>query len=213
MILDTNPAHVSAQPENAVILPKWTGDKDDKELVSLIPFLEYVAALEYDDVRKVLKSFEGKHIPTEFARREAIARAEFEKQRGIKSKTKSKPGVGLLGSLLGLKTSNMSMVVVPEGEQNPTEAIAEGKMLHDIARDRGRRYMEALERDIRENGERYLKEQKEAMDKQQKEAMNDMMGGFAGMFIPGEKDMEKGGKTEKKAEEAKVATEAKEAKE
>jgi len=191
MILDTNSAHVSAQPENALILPKWTGDLDDKELVSLIPFLEYVAAMEYEDVRKVLKSFEGKHVPTEFARREALARAEFEKQRGIKGKPKRKPGSGLfgVGGLLGLKSSNMSMMVPLDGEQNPSEAIAEGKMLHDIARDRGKRYMEALEKDIRENGEKYLKEQKEAMEKQQKEAMNDMMGGFAGMFLPpGEKD-------------------------
>jgi import inner membrane translocase subunit TIM50 len=176
---------VSAQPENAIILPKWTGDLSDKDLVALIPFLEYVATMEYEDVRKVLKSFEGKQIPAEFARREAIARAEFEKRQGVtKGKPKPKAGVGFFGGLLGLKPSNMSMMVAPEGEQLPGEAIAQGKMLHDIARERGKRYVEALEKDIRENGEKYLKEQKDAMEKQQKEAMNDMMGGFAGMFLP-----------------------------
>ena len=40
IILDTHPEHVSAQPENAIILPKWTGQPGDKGLVAMIPFLE-----------------------------------------------------------------------------------------------------------------------------------------------------------------------------
>ena len=171
------------------MIPKWTGDKQDKDLVSLIPFLEYIHTMQYADVRKVLKAFEGKHIPTEFARREAVARAEFQKQLKASKASKSS-GVGFLGGMLGLKTSNMSMMVQPEGEQNPSEAYAQGKMIQDIARHTARKYDEALDADIRENGEKYLKEQQEAMEKQQQEAMDSMMGSMSGMFVGDKKDGE-----------------------
>ncbi|KAB5549467.1 NLI interacting factor-like phosphatase [Coniochaeta sp. 2T2.1] len=186
IIIDTNPKHVRDQPENAIILPKWTGEAKDTELVSLIPFLEYIHTMQYGDVRKVLKSFEGKHIPTEFARREAIARAEFNKQlesqRG-KSVVKGKAGgMSMLSNLLGLKPTNMSLMVGPEGEENPAEAFAKGKMLQDIARERGQRNYEMLEKEIRENGEKWLKEEAEMQEKAQKEAMKSMQSSFTGWF-------------------------------
>jgi len=141
--------------------------------------------MQYSDVRKVLKSFEGKHIPTEFARREAIARKEFNKQLETQKSKHSKPsGMGALGNLLGLKPSNMSMTMAAEGEQNPTEAFAQGKMLQDLARERGQRNYELLEKEIRENGEKWLKEEQQAMEKAQQEAMNSMMGSFSGWFGP-----------------------------
>lgn len=40
VILDVEPDHVSLQPENAIILEPWKGNKDDRELIGLIPFLE-----------------------------------------------------------------------------------------------------------------------------------------------------------------------------
>lgn len=186
IIIDTNPQHVRDQPENAIVLPKWTGDPKDKELVSLIPFLEYIHTMQYGDVRKVLKSFDGKHIPTEFARREAIARAEFNKQleaqRG-KSAAKGKGGgMSKLSSMLGLKPTNMSLMVGPEGEENPAEAFAKGKMLQDIARERGQRNYELLEKEIRENGEKWLKEEAELQEKAQKEAMKSMQSSFTSWF-------------------------------
>jgi import inner membrane translocase subunit TIM50 len=181
IIIDTNAKHVRNQPENAIVLKPWKGEPGDKELVGLIPFLEYIHTMQYSDVRKVIKSFEGKHIPTEFARREAIARKEFNAKQ-LAAKHKHSSGVGALGSLLGLNPSNMSMMVNPEGEPNPTEAFAQGKMLQDIARERGQRNYEELEKQIRENGEKWLKEEAEMMEKAQKEAMNSMMGSFSGIF-------------------------------
>lgn len=153
--------------------------------------------MQYTDVRKVLRAFEGKHIPTEFAAREAVARAEFQRQLKERKSSKSS-GVGFLGGMLGLKTSNMNMMVQPEGEQNPSEAYAQGKMIQDVARERGRRYVEALEADIKENGERYLKEQQEAMEKQQAEAMESMMGSMSGMFVGDKKEGGGGSGEEKK---------------
>lgn len=185
IIIDTNAQHVQNQPDNAIILPKWTGDPKDKELVSLIPFLEYIHTVQYKDVRQVLKSFEGKHIPTEFARREAIARAEFNKQyEHERRKASHASGMGALGSMLGLKPSNMSMMVPVDGEQSQGEAFAQGKMLQDIARERGQRNYEMLEREIRENGEKWLKEEQAAQEKAQAEAMSSMKTSFLGWFLP-----------------------------
>ncbi|KAF5021149.1 hypothetical protein F66182_6849 [Fusarium sp. NRRL 66182] len=181
IIIDSNPKHVRNQPENAIVLEPWKGDRNDKELVGLIPFLEYIHTMQYSDVRKIIKSFEGKHIPTEFARREAIARKEFQAKQ-LAHKHKHGSGVGALGNLLGLNPSNMSMMVSPEGEQNPAEAFAQGKMLQDVARERGQRNYQELEKQIRENGEKWLKEEAQMMEQAQKEAMNSMMGSFSGMF-------------------------------
>ncbi|KAF4463189.1 mitochondrial import inner membrane translocase subunit tim50 [Fusarium albosuccineum] len=181
IIIDTEAKHIRNQPENAIILDPWKGERGDKELVGLIPFLEYIHTMQYEDVRKVIKSFDGKHIPTEFARREAIARKEFQ-ARQLASKHKHGSGVGALGNMLGLNPSNMSMMMTPEGEQNPNEAFAQGKMLQDIARERGQRNYQELEKQIRENGEKWLKEEAEMMEKAQKEAMTSMMGSFSGMF-------------------------------
>ncbi|KKA28572.1 hypothetical protein TD95_002911 [Thielaviopsis punctulata] len=179
IMIDTNARHVRKQPENAIILPKWKGNPRDTDLVDLVPFLEYLATMQTSDVRKVIKSFEGKKIPEEFSRREAIARAEFQKQLAAR-KPKSSAS-SFVGNLLGLKAGPVPGSV---DEINPAEAFAQGKMLHDIARERGQRYYQMLEADLKANGERYLKEQKEAMEKQQQEAMNNMMGSFSGMFVP-----------------------------
>jgi len=187
---------VSAQPENAIVLPKWTGDVKDTELVSLIPFLEYIFTMQYGDVRKILKSFDGRHIPTEFARREAIARAEFQKQLDVEKKKRPFQGKGAisgLGGLVGLKPSNMALVVSPDGEPNPGEEFSKGKMLQDIARERGQRTYEMMEKTIRENGESWLKEEAALQDKAQQEAMDSMKSSFTGWFLspkPKPKDTE-----------------------
>jgi import inner membrane translocase subunit TIM50 len=186
IIIDTNPQHVRAQPENAIVLPKWTGDPKDTKLVSLVPFLEFIHTMDYSDVRKVIKSFEGTDIPTEFARREAIARAEHKKRleaiRGKSSTKASGGGMNWLSSLLGLKPSNMSLMVPPEGEESPQDALASGKMLQDIARERGIRNYLMMEEEIRKNGAQWLKEEQETQEKMTKEAMKNMQSSFTGWF-------------------------------
>jgi mitochondrial import inner membrane translocase subunit TIM50 len=182
IILDTKQSHVQNQPENAIVLPPWKGNKDDTELVSLVPFLEYIFAMEYKDVREVLKAFKGKHIPTEFARREAIARAEFQKQMEAQ-KRKRPSGMSALGNMLGLK-GNLSLMQPPEGELSPSEAFAQGKMLQDIVRERGQKNYEIMEQHIRENGEKWLKEAQQAQEQMQAEAMNSMKSSFTSWFSP-----------------------------
>ncbi|KUJ24474.1 import inner membrane translocase subunit tim-50 mitochondrial precursor [Mollisia scopiformis] len=180
IILDTKPEHVSKQPENAIVLKPWEGDVQDKELVSLIPFLEYIHTMAFSDVRKAIASFEGQHIPTEFAKREAIARKKFQEQ--IEEEKKKRPkhsGVGFLGNALGIK--HQSMMMDPT-EQTPAEAFAQGKMLQDQARERGQRNYELLEREIRENGEKWLKEEALLEEKAKEEATKAMKTGFTGWF-------------------------------
>jgi import inner membrane translocase subunit TIM50 len=175
-MIDTKPEHVKAQPENAVLLKPWTGDVKDKELVNLIPFLEHIAAMGINDVRDALKSFSGKHIPTEFAVRQAKAREEFNKQLAEEQAKKPKrSGVGFLNSALGIKPQGGTTY---DGQTTVAEELAKGKMLGDQIRERGIKQYEMLEREIRENGEKWLKEEAEMEKKAMAEQMQNMKKGF-----------------------------------
>lgn len=180
ILIDTKPHHAKKQPENAIILKPWTGDVKDKELVSLIPFLEYIPTMQYADVRKAIKSFEGTHIPTEFAKREATARKKFQEQLAEERKKHGKRGggVGLLGNALGIKPGGM--MVTDPNEQSLADALAQGKMLQDLARERGQKNYEAFEKEIRENGAKWLKEEAEMEEKAKEEGLKAMKSGMTG---------------------------------
>jgi import inner membrane translocase subunit TIM50 len=136
--------------------------------------------MAYTDVRKAIKSFEGTHIPTEFAKREAVARKKFQEQLDEEKRKRPKhSGVGFLGNALGIK--HQSMMIDPN-EQTPSEAFAQGKMLQDQARERGQRNYETLEREIRENGEKWLKEEAALEEKAKEDATKAMKSGFTGWF-------------------------------
>jgi mitochondrial import inner membrane translocase subunit TIM50 len=179
-VLDTVKSHAKNNPENAIILKKWQGSVQDKELVSFIPFLEYIHTMAYSDVRKAIKSFDGTHIPTEFAKREAIARKKFQEQLAEEKKKAPKhSGLGFLGNALGIKHQPQMM---DPSEQTPAEAFAQGKMLQDQARERGQKNYELLDKEIRENGEKWLKEEAAAEEKAKEETMKAMKTGFTGFF-------------------------------
>lgn len=184
ILLDTKAAHAKAQPENAIILPKWKGAPQDKGLVAYIPFLEYVAAMGFDDTREVLKSFAGKHIPAEYARRESVAREKFNKERAEElAKRPKRSGAGFLGSALGLgKTPGMGMDGM---EASLSEGFEQGKTLMDQVRERGQKQYEIMEKEIRENGQKWLEEMAAEEKKFQEEAMKNMNGGMLGMFMGG----------------------------
>jgi len=179
MLIDTVSAHASRQPENAIILPKWKGDPKDQTLVALIPFLEYVANMGFDDARKVLKSFEGTFIPVEFARRERKIREEFEAQLAEERKRRPKVSVKGLGSLLGLKPAGS---MIDGMEQSSADALEQGKMLWDQIRERGQKQYESIEKEIRENGEKWLAETAAEEKKMQEEQMKGMRSSFTGFF-------------------------------
>ena len=183
-MFDTVQSHAKFQPENAVILPKWKGDLQDKELVSYIPFLEYLATMGFDDTRTVIKSFNGKHIPTEFAAREGVARERFQKQLAEeRAKRPKRSGVGFLGSALGMSAPSTGL----NGMESLSEGFEQGKMLQDQIRESGQKQYEIIEREIRENGDKWLKEMAEADEKDRQEQMKGMTKSFAGIFGGGAK--------------------------
>lgn len=198
IMIDTVPSHAKLQPENAIILPKWTGDPNDKDLVSLIPFLEYTAAMGFDDTRTVLKSFEGKHIPTEFAAREAQARERFQAQLAAdRAKKPRRSGVGLLGSALGIKSMPGAIDPLTGEPVSFAEGFEQGKMLQDQIRERGQKQYEILEREIRENGAKWLEEMAADEKKLNEEAMKGMKAGFMSWFGVGKEEKEKEKENEK----------------
>ncbi|KAK5123014.1 hypothetical protein LTR85_003580 [Meristemomyces frigidus] len=184
LIIDTHAPHVKNQPENAIILPKWTGDPKDphtKDLVSLIPFLEYVATMGTEDVRTVLKSFEGQDIPLEFARREQLARDKFNAQLDSERSRKPKFSIGSLAAGLGMKSQPGGGMVLADG-QSVAEGLAQGKMMSDLVREQGQKQYEHLERQIRENGAAWLREEEEEQKRLMELQMKDMKKGAMGWF-------------------------------
>ncbi|GJE94720.1 HAD-like domain-containing protein [Phanerochaete sordida] len=123
IIIDTHPEHVSAQPENAIVLPKWTGQPGDKGLVSIIPFLESIAIYKPQDVRPILTKYQGKDIPIEYAKTEAEA-----KQRHIEEWQHSRKNLASSGftfsSLFGGSQKDDSPVPPTYLEQKRREAQA-----------------------------------------------------------------------------------------
>jgi len=137
--------------------------------------------MSVEDVRKVLASYEGKHIPTEFAAREAKAREAF--NRELADERAKHPRLSSKFSLagaLGLKPQP-SMMMIP-GEPTAAEALAQGKMLSDLMRDRGRRQYEQIEKEIRENGSKWLEEMAREEKKAQEEQMKSVQGGVSGFL-------------------------------
>ncbi|PYH90530.1 TFIIF-interacting CTD phosphatase [Aspergillus ellipticus CBS 707.79] len=177
ILIDTKEEHARLQPENAIVLDKWRGDSKDKTLVALIPFLEYLAGMGVEDVRPVLKSFEGSPIPIEFAKREKAMRERFEKDLAEEQKRRPRSGLSSFSSALGLKSGRTL-----DGEQSPSEGLAQGKMLWDQIRERGQKNYELIEKEIRENGEKWLAEMAAEEEKARQEQMAMMKGSFTGMF-------------------------------
>lgn len=115
--LDTNAEHVSTHPENAIVIPPWKGDPNDKGLVAMIPFLECklfpltnfmysffmetaIGIYKPQDVRPILAAYQGTDIPLEYAKKEAEAKALH-----IEKWTKERPqglASSSFSSMLGL---------------------------------------------------------------------------------------------------------------
>ena len=128
------------------------------------------------DVREAIKSFDGKHIPTEYARRETALREQFNREMAEKKKNKPNLNIGgLLGSTLGMK-------------QQGGLIMEEGKSLPDQIHESGIKQYEAMEKQIREQGAEWLKEQAEAEKKAQETQMKSMRSRFLNFWGNGGED-------------------------
>jgi mitochondrial import inner membrane translocase subunit TIM50 len=151
-----------------------------------------------EDVREVIKSFEGKYVPTEFSRREQLMREKVLASSKSRLSTQN-TGSGFLGKLaggLGMTKPSMggggATMVGSDGIPiNVLEEMARGKTIFDIYREQNMKDYKAQEKYIKENGEQILKEEAEMMKKFEAEEMKKMKGNFFGMFTGGEAEMEK----------------------
>ena len=131
ILLDTHPEHVSSHPENAIIMPKWTGAPGDKGLIAMIPFLECMSLLSSrldlisfslprtaigiykpPDVRPILQAYAGKDIPVEYAEKEAEAKRKHIEEWNTKARGLSKGGF-TLSSMFGGASEVSSSVSFP----------------------------------------------------------------------------------------------------
>lgn len=183
-MLDTVPAHAKLQPENAIILPKWKGDPQDKELISYIPFLEFIATFDSRDTRQTIKSFEGTHIPSEFARRESKIRENLQQENAEARAKRPLRLTDFLGTFPGTKPQGGG----PDGvEHSLSEGFAQGKTYQDQVRERGQRQYELIEKEIRENGDKILKEMAEEEKKMNEEAMKGVRSSITSYFPFGDR--------------------------
>lgn len=75
VVIDHDPKHVAMQPDNAIIIPEWTGDPGDTALLDLIPFLESMVKEDVRDVREELKMLGEGDIAAAVAEYRAVAAA------------------------------------------------------------------------------------------------------------------------------------------
>ncbi|XP_046402331.1 mitochondrial import inner membrane translocase subunit TIM50-C-like [Ischnura elegans] len=65
IVVDCNPNSVKLHSRNAIVLPKWQGNDDDRMLVDLAFFLKTIATEEVADVREVLDFYHKFDNPLE----------------------------------------------------------------------------------------------------------------------------------------------------
>ncbi|CAN3356493.1 mitochondrial import inner membrane translocase subunit Tim50p [Diutina catenulata] len=101
VIIDTTPDAYALHPENAIPAKPWDGNPDDRYLIELIPFLEYLATQRVTDVRKVLATFDKDHLVEEYQQRELAVREKWKKDNPQLFSGKGNAG-SFLGSLIGM---------------------------------------------------------------------------------------------------------------
>jgi len=133
ILIDINPEGSLLQPNNAISISKFTGDKNDTELLKLIPFLETLVITAPDDVRPVLQSYSGKYIPDAFAEYQEELREQFNEEHREKMARlhlKKDPARGFFDAFLGGRADShegVIGVVTPEW-QNPVNEIEERRV-------------------------------------------------------------------------------------
>lgn len=65
IVVDWNVDSVKLQRENALVIPRWTGEDGDQQLIQLAEFLSIVSASDVSDVREVLSYYKQFDNPLE----------------------------------------------------------------------------------------------------------------------------------------------------
>lgn len=159
VIIDINPESYSLQPENAIPLEPWNGKPDDT-LIQLIPFLEFLATQNVQDVRPVLNSFSDKNkLIEEFQERENKLRAQWKSQN--QHLFTNRPNAGnFLASLLGMP---------------PSAINKEPKMPLDVIREHGQLQYQHFQKYLKENADKFLEEEQKLKEEFGKVTLNKLM--------------------------------------
>ncbi|KAG7562868.1 hypothetical protein FFLO_01697 [Filobasidium floriforme] len=161
VLLDTNPDHASLQPENAIIIPKWDGTPGDKGLVDMIPFLESIGIFAPPDVRPILKAYEGKNIPVEYAKREAerkqAAIEEWERDHGGAGRG---AGAGWLGRALGGLSGQQSVAKPTQPMTYLEQKRAQAQAMYREEQEYWRKNADEIKRLMEEDRQKQLADQK-----------------------------------------------------
>ncbi|KRX00168.1 HAD-like domain [Pseudocohnilembus persalinus] len=62
IVIDKNPEMLKYHTDNGIFLPKFEGDQNDKELLRLLPFIQYLGSPQVKDVRKEISKY-GNYDP------------------------------------------------------------------------------------------------------------------------------------------------------
>ena len=172
VVVDTNPDSFHLHPQNGVLIKPWKGDKQDRELIGLIPFFEAIGIYNIDDVRTTIQAYQGTHIPTEHARRATEIR-----QRELAENKARVERMGKFGSVFGGVS------------RSPHAGLPADKTMYDLERDR---YVQAYLEDQKywkENGEALRRQAKEEQERQLREMKINTWGFFtSGMKPPAQRD-------------------------
>ncbi|KAG8204845.1 TIM50, partial [Candida africana] len=154
VMIDVDEDSAALQPENSIIVKKWEGQPDEY-LISLIPFLEYLATQPVKDVRPILNSYKDKsNIVAEFAERENKLREQWRKDHGGNN---GKPNAGnFIAKLLGIP-------------------VPEPKMPLDIIREHGQLQYEHFQKYLQENAHKFLEEEQKLKDEFGKVTLNKLI--------------------------------------
>jgi len=82
VVVEIDKERMKYQPENAIYIPKFDGNSEDKTLFELIPFLQYLANPEIKDIRTELERF-GHEEPEKKYLEELRNRKQAMEKRGI----------------------------------------------------------------------------------------------------------------------------------
>ncbi|KAI0566099.1 NLI interacting factor-like phosphatase [Gracilaria domingensis] len=102
IVIDHDEKHTSLQPENAIIIPKWTGDTSDTTLLDLIPMLESLVRRDVADVREHIDILKGKPLIEGVAEYRALESVNASRSRSA------------AGSLFG-RSAGTEAGAVPDG--------------------------------------------------------------------------------------------------
>ncbi|GAA96290.1 uncharacterized protein L969DRAFT_84138 [Mixia osmundae IAM 14324] len=171
IILDTNKDNFPLHPNNGAALKPWHGERDDKELIAWIPFLEAVGINMPRDVRPIFEAYEGQHIPTLYAQKEAAMKKQVveqweKEQEAIKSQHRG----WNLASFFGLSSA-------PRSSAPPRLPI-------EIDRERAQAIYLDEQKYWKDNEESIKKMMQEDIDKQTREMRSSVLGMLSAFSPP-----------------------------